>query len=186
MPANNRWDLIRSFKGWAYRLYFADKDIYMIRYFYHKIEIIRLFFVLFYVFLCCSMYCLSCDVPCIVCVYICNEQLPPGGYPIAVKYMSYIIPIISSILCYWNMLLVCCLGWPHWWLPLLWFVSWRDGMLTQRPKVENTVEAVDGYLGPELRDTRYYGAGSGVPCVWFSRLHFISWGCCLHKMDASV
>jgi len=28
---------------YAYRLYFADKDIYMIRYFYHKIEIIRLF-----------------------------------------------------------------------------------------------------------------------------------------------
>jgi len=27
----------------AYRLYFADKDIYMIRYFYHKIEIIRVF-----------------------------------------------------------------------------------------------------------------------------------------------
>jgi len=26
---------------YAYRLYFADKDIYMIRYFYHKIEIIR-------------------------------------------------------------------------------------------------------------------------------------------------
>ena len=29
---------------YAYRLYFADKDIYMIRYFYHKIEIIGLFF----------------------------------------------------------------------------------------------------------------------------------------------
>ena len=29
---------------YAYRLYFADKDIYMIRYFYHKIEIIRLLF----------------------------------------------------------------------------------------------------------------------------------------------
>ena len=27
---------------YAYRLYFADKDIYMIRYFYHKIEIIRI------------------------------------------------------------------------------------------------------------------------------------------------
>ena len=26
---------------YAYRLYFADKDIYMIRYCYHKIEIIR-------------------------------------------------------------------------------------------------------------------------------------------------
>jgi len=31
---------------YAYRLYFADKDIYMIRYFYHKIEIIRVFFLL--------------------------------------------------------------------------------------------------------------------------------------------
>jgi len=28
---------------YAYRLYFADKDIYMIRYFYHKMEIIRVF-----------------------------------------------------------------------------------------------------------------------------------------------
>ena len=28
---------------YAYRLYFADKDIYMIWYFYHKIEIIRVF-----------------------------------------------------------------------------------------------------------------------------------------------
>ena len=31
------------------------------------------------------MYCLFCDVPYIVCVYMCTEQLPPGGYPIAVK-----------------------------------------------------------------------------------------------------
>jgi len=45
------------------------------------------FFVLFYVFLCCSMYCVFCDVPCIVCVYMCTEQLPPGGSPIAVKYI---------------------------------------------------------------------------------------------------
>jgi len=36
------------------------------------------------------MYCLFCDVPCIVCVYMCTEQLPPGGYPTAVKY-KYII-----------------------------------------------------------------------------------------------
>jgi len=33
------------------------------------------------------MYCLLCDVLCIVCVYMCTEQLPPGGYPIAVKYI---------------------------------------------------------------------------------------------------
>ena len=45
------------------------------------------FFVLFYVFLCCSMYCLFCAVLCIVCVYMCTELLPPGGYPIAVKYI---------------------------------------------------------------------------------------------------
>jgi hypothetical protein len=38
-------------------------------------------------FLCCSMWCLFCDVSCIVCVYMCTEQLPPGGYPIAVKYI---------------------------------------------------------------------------------------------------
>jgi len=35
------------------------------------------------------MYCLFCDVLCIVCVYMCTEQLLPGGYPIAVKYISY-------------------------------------------------------------------------------------------------
>jgi len=35
------------------------------------------------------MYCLFCEVPCIVCVYLCTEQLPPGGYPIAVN--KYII-----------------------------------------------------------------------------------------------
>jgi len=43
--------------------------------------------VLFYVFLCCSIYCLFCVVLCIVCVYMCTEILPPGGYPIAVKYI---------------------------------------------------------------------------------------------------
>jgi hypothetical protein len=44
------------------------------------------FFVLLYVFLC-SMYCLFCDVPCNVCVYMCTVLLPPGGNPIAVKYI---------------------------------------------------------------------------------------------------
>jgi len=44
-------------------------------------------------FLCCSMYfcvvlCIVfCGVSCIVCVCMCTEQLPPGGYPIAVKYI---------------------------------------------------------------------------------------------------
>ena len=45
------------------------------------------FFVLLYVFLCCSTHCLFCVVLCIVCVYMCTELLPPGGYPIAVKYI---------------------------------------------------------------------------------------------------
>jgi hypothetical protein len=45
------------------------------------------FFVLFNVFFCCSMYCLFCNVLCIVCVYMCTVLLPPGGYPIAVKYI---------------------------------------------------------------------------------------------------
>jgi hypothetical protein len=52
------------------------------------IVLLYVFFVLFYVILCCSMYCLFCDVPCIVCVYMCTKQLPPGGYPIAVKYIT--------------------------------------------------------------------------------------------------
>jgi len=29
---------------------------------------------------------LFCVVFCIVCVYMCTVLLPPGGYPIAVKY----------------------------------------------------------------------------------------------------
>jgi hypothetical protein len=37
----------------------------------------------------CSLYCLFFDVSCIVCVYMCTEQLPPGGYPIAVKYVRH-------------------------------------------------------------------------------------------------
>jgi len=40
------------------------------------------------------MYCLFCVVLYIVCVYMCTELLPPGGYPIAVKYIiSYIISV---------------------------------------------------------------------------------------------
>jgi hypothetical protein len=34
------------------------------------------------------MYYLFCDVPCIVCVYMCTVLLPPSGYQIAVKYIS--------------------------------------------------------------------------------------------------
>ena len=41
-------------------------------------------FVLFY-------YCLFCVVLCIVCVYMCTVLLPPGGYPIAVKYIIYYV-----------------------------------------------------------------------------------------------
>ena len=41
-----------------------------------------------------------CVVLCIVCVYMCTELLPPGGYPIAVKY------IIS---CFGGLEVVC---WP--------------------------------------------------------------------------
>jgi len=35
--------------------------------------------------------CIVCFVtfPVFVCVYMCTEQLPPGGYPIAVKYIAY-------------------------------------------------------------------------------------------------
>jgi hypothetical protein len=47
-------------------------------------------FVLFYVLFVCDVPCtfiLFTVVPCTVCVYMCTEQLPPGGYPIAVKYI---------------------------------------------------------------------------------------------------
>jgi len=36
------------------------------------------------------VYCLFCDILCIVCVYVCTELLPPGGYPIAVKYIMFV------------------------------------------------------------------------------------------------
>jgi hypothetical protein len=43
------------------------------------------------------MYCLFCDVSCIVCVYMCTELLPPGFYPLAVKYIiSYLVPTDNS------------------------------------------------------------------------------------------
>jgi len=51
------------------------------------VVLLYVFFVLFYVFLC-SLYCLFCDISCIVSVYVFTEHLPPGGYPIAVKYIS--------------------------------------------------------------------------------------------------
>jgi hypothetical protein len=35
------------------------------------------------------MYCLFCVVLCTVCMYMCTVLLPPGGYPIAVKYIIY-------------------------------------------------------------------------------------------------
>jgi magnesium-transporting ATPase (P-type) len=46
------------------------------------------------------LYGLFCDVLCIVCVYMCTVLLPPGGYPIAVKYIIYhiIYRIISYII----------------------------------------------------------------------------------------
>ena len=60
-------------------------------------------FVLFYVFLCCYMYCLFCDVLCIVCVYRYTEQLPRGGYPIAVKYIiSSLIPGFELLSFIWT------------------------------------------------------------------------------------
>jgi hypothetical protein len=62
----------------------------------HGYGALFIIFVLFYVFLCCSVYCLFCDFHCIVCVYMCTELLSPGGYPIAVKY-NIIYHIISYI-----------------------------------------------------------------------------------------
>jgi len=40
------------------------------------------------------MYCLFCLVLCIVCVYLCSKLLLPGGYPIAVKYVTSISGIV--------------------------------------------------------------------------------------------
>jgi len=43
---------------------------------------------------------LFCVVLCIVCVCMCTELLPPGGYPIAVKYIiSYIINLVAAVPC---------------------------------------------------------------------------------------
>ena len=48
-------------------------------------------------FLCCCMYCLFCVVLCIVYVYVCTVLLPPGGYPLAVKYIISYITYLDSI-----------------------------------------------------------------------------------------
>jgi len=69
-------------------------------------------FVLFYVFLCCSMYslccsmyCLFCVVLCIVCVYLCTVLLPLGGYPIAVnRYIVSYVQVTFSICGKWALL----------------------------------------------------------------------------------
>jgi hypothetical protein len=72
--------------------------------------VLCIFFV-FYVFLCC-MYCLFFDVPCIVCLYMCTEQLPPGGYPIAVKYIiSYAFTLCTWTLTFFTLIcIVVCVG----------------------------------------------------------------------------
>ena len=69
-------------------MYFSPASSHFISILFLVVALLYVFFVLFYVFLC-SFYYLFCDVSCIVCVYMCTEQLPPGGYPIAVKYISY-------------------------------------------------------------------------------------------------
>jgi hypothetical protein len=45
------------------------------------------------------MYCLFCLVLCIVWVYMCTELLPPGGYPIAVKYIVSYHIISERVYC---------------------------------------------------------------------------------------
>jgi uncharacterized Tic20 family protein len=73
-----------AFQGYAFYLCLVWLQQY-------NVTLITLFLtlVLFYVLfvLCCSMYCLFCVVLCIVRVYMCTVLLPPGGYPIAIKYI---------------------------------------------------------------------------------------------------
>jgi hypothetical protein len=47
------------------------------------------FFFLFFSVIFVFFYELFCVIPCIVCVCMCTVLLPPGGYPIAVKYIIY-------------------------------------------------------------------------------------------------
>jgi len=47
----------------------------------------------------CVVLCTVCFVSfsvLFVCVYMCTELLPPGGYPIAVKYIMYHIINVSA------------------------------------------------------------------------------------------
>jgi len=46
------------------------------------------------------MYCLFCVVLCIVCVHMCAVLLPPGGYPVAVKYIIISYRISYYIICH--------------------------------------------------------------------------------------
>jgi hypothetical protein len=51
----------------------------------------------------CSMYCLFCFILCIVCVYMCTVLLPPGGYPIAIKYIiSYFQTALTYVFLQWE------------------------------------------------------------------------------------
>jgi len=45
---------------------------------------------------CCVVLCIFCIVLCIVCMYMCTVQLPPGGYPIAVKYIYISSPYLTN------------------------------------------------------------------------------------------
>jgi len=46
------------------------------------------------------MYCLFCVILGIVCVYMCTVLLPPGDYPIAVKYIISNIKL-DAVHCLW-------------------------------------------------------------------------------------
>ena len=58
-------------------------------------------------YLCCSV--VICVFLCIVCVYMCTELLPSGGYPIAVKYIiSYHIDSQSLVVIFHISCYLCC------------------------------------------------------------------------------
>jgi hypothetical protein len=66
---------------------------------------LRLFisYCLFCVIVCFVPYCLFCVVLCIVCVYMCTELLPPGDYPIAVKYTGCFKKSFTTLKAYRNL-----------------------------------------------------------------------------------
>jgi hypothetical protein len=133
-------------------------------------------FVLFYAFLCCSIYCLFCVVLCTVCVYMCTVLLPPGGYPIAVKKytISYYQWLLTS---YSHFLYLCSLGkWRKicsWIFNLLFLYSNYPRFKTRYPTL--LLRAIMLFSSEKIRDKNVCnGINTALPSPTYSVHHSLT------------